>query len=101
MSFILFFASWGLWATWGVTIRSRMCNYNFRLCDNHSIMQVHLPYFPGILVNTHAQFSRCFEILKLFIFYAAAVVGVLDWQVPNPPGANPLVAERAFRATDY
>ena len=22
--------------------------------------------------------------------------GVFSWQVPNPPGANPLVAERAF-----
>ena len=24
-----------------------------------------------------------------------------SWQVPNPPGASPLVAERAFRAIDY
>ena len=23
------------------------------------------------------------------------------WRVPNPPGANPLVAERAFPASDY
>ena len=26
---------------------------------------------------------------------------VEDWRVPNPPGANPLVAERAFCAGDY
>ena len=25
----------------------------------------------------------------------------VDWRVPNPPGANPLVAERAFPAGDY
>ena len=24
-----------------------------------------------------------------------------DWRVPNPPGANPLVAERAFPTSDY
>ena len=23
------------------------------------------------------------------------------WRVPNPPGANPLVAERAFPTSDY
>ena len=25
----------------------------------------------------------------------------LFWRVPNPPGANPLVAERAFPTSDY
>ena len=25
----------------------------------------------------------------------------LNWRVPNPPGANPLVAERAFPASDH
>ena len=25
----------------------------------------------------------------------------LNWRVPNPPGANPLVAERAFPTSDY
>ena len=25
----------------------------------------------------------------------------VDWRVPNPPGANPLVAERAFPTSDY
>ena len=25
----------------------------------------------------------------------------LHWRVPNPPGANPLVAERAFPTSDY
>ena len=24
-----------------------------------------------------------------------------NWRVPNPPGANPLVAERAFPTSDY
>ena len=24
-----------------------------------------------------------------------------DWRVPNPPRANPLVAERAFTTSDY
>ena len=27
--------------------------------------------------------------------------GILSWRVPNPPGANPLVAERAFPTSDY
>ena len=26
---------------------------------------------------------------------------VLNWRVPNPPGANPLVAERASPTSDY
>ena len=25
----------------------------------------------------------------------------ISWRVPNPPGANPLVAERAFPTSDY
>ena len=29
------------------------------------------------------------------------IVTKIDWRVPNPPGANPLVAERAFPTTDY
>ena len=27
--------------------------------------------------------------------------GPIYWRVPNPPGANPLVAERAFPTSDY
>ena len=32
-------------------------------------------------------------ILKRMVFFS--------WQVPNPPGANPLVAERGFPKSDY
>ena len=43
-----------------------------------------------------------FSLFVVFLFVAgnSSVWGV-HWRVPNPPGANPLVAEGAFPTSDY
>ena len=49
------------------------------------------------------QARKSFAILSLQVSrdMKSIVAGPLSWRVPNPPGPNPLVAERAFPTSDH
>ena len=51
----------------------------------------HKLFFTGILEVKKGVPNGPFSATKSLVY----------WQVPNPPGANPLVAERAFPTSDY
>ena len=54
-----------------------------------------------------SRFQTCTVALELAVRWARTVTQKApfcrkkSWRVPNPPLANPLVAERAFRASEF
>ena len=46
-------------------------------------------------------FALAFDLLIWALCFDGIYVAPDVWRVPNPPGANPLVAERAFPTSDY
>ena len=48
-----------------------------------------------------ARFARIDSQIRANRLILANRFRVPDWRVPNPPGANPLVAERAFPTSGY
>ena len=52
------------------------------------------------LVALYLLIVQILDVLFLF-FELGSYVLAISWRVPNPPGANPLVAERAFPTSDY
>ena len=43
----------------------------------------------------------CIKLRKMSLQRLKWTHFTITWRVPNPPGANPLVAERAFPTSDY
>ena len=68
------------------------CNFDeFSFCYLGKGSDVKLPRI------TQSNLARVFFLLE----FTPPKNTKVTWRVPNPPGANPLVAERAFPTSDY
>ena len=71
--------------------------------DKPSIIQLHKNNFSenDFCRQVAIAITRIIPLRIIYVIIRKAMVRKQAWRAPNPPGANPLVAERAFPTSDY